>query len=124
MTFALVLVAIMARNEPAEVMSTLIVSLGGFCAGVAFVKALWRLSPWLYLSRRHRRRFDLFFGVLLLSFAGLALLTTDHIYQHLVDDNTPLWQLWLALLSFVAGAVALVGILTARTTTMTRSSDP
>lgn len=107
------LLAQAVRDEPAEVLRTLIVSLGGFCAGVAFVKALWRLSPWLH-RRRPRRVSDLFFGTLLLSFAGLSLLTTDHIYQHLVADDTPLWQLWVALGSFTAGAVALVGLIATR----------
>lgn len=104
-----------ARDEPGEVLRTLIVSLGGFCAGVAFVQALWRLSPWV--TRRGRvAGWDLFLGVLLLAFAGLAVLTTDHIHQHLVEDDTPLWQLWMALGSFTIGAVALVGMIATRAT--------
>lgn len=118
MTSVLLAIVAAVRDEPAEVLRTLIVSLGGFCAGVAFVKALWRLSPWLH-RRRPRRLFDLFFGVLLLSFAGLALLTTDHIYQHLVADDTPLWQLWVALGSFAIGAVALVGLVATRSEKVT-----
>lgn len=102
-------------DEASKVLRTLIVSLGGFCAGMAFVKALWRLSPWIHPKRHlYRQPANLFFGILLLSFAGISVLTTDHIYRHLLDNDTPLWQLWLALLSFTVGAVALVGLIATR----------
>lgn len=108
-------VAAGAQDEPERVLRTLIISLGGFCAGVAFIKALWRLAPWLHPRRRlHRELFNLFHGILLLSYAGLAVLTTDHIHQHLIDNDTPLWQLWIALLSFVLGSVSLVGLIATR----------
>jgi hypothetical protein len=94
---------IVAASDADVVMRQLIVSLGGLCVGSALVFAWW------HLRSGQPRRFVT--GMLLLSFVIIALLTTDHIYRHLVADDAPLWQLWGALIAFSIGAYANIAAL-------------
>lgn len=100
--------------EAIAVLRTLIVALGGFCTVAAVLLAAWYLLP----LRRHdggEGRFaTLLLGLLLLSYAGLAALTTDHIYKHLIANDAPAWQLWSALSTFTLGVVTLLSLLAVR----------
>jgi hypothetical protein len=85
------------------VLRQLIVSLGGLCVGSAVVFAIWHARV-----RAPRR---LATAGLLLSFAIIGVLTTDHIYRHLVEDDAPIWQLWGGLVGFTLGAVSIIASL-------------
>lgn len=96
-----------------SVLRTLIIGLGGFATASSLMLALWNLWAW-------KRKTDglafasLLLGLVLLSFAGLSALTTDHIYKHLLAREAAAWQLWLALASFTVGASALLCLLSVR----------
>lgn len=92
-----------AVNDAGLVLRQLIVSMGGLCAGAALA-----FSVWNFRARQPRR---LMTAMLLLSYVGIAILTTDHIYRHLLADDAPAWQLWGALTSFALGGVSLVTLL-------------
>jgi hypothetical protein len=85
-------------SDAEVVMAQLIVSLGGFALGSSLALA-WR--HW-----RSRHADWPLTTMLLLSFAGVVALTTDHVYRHLLADDAPLWQLWGALTAFSLGAWA------------------
>lgn len=100
--------------DAASVLRTLIVGLGGFATVSALILAGWNLWTWQRRADEVASLAAFLFGALLLSFAGLCALTTDHIYRHLLADETAAWQLWLSLLSFTIGVLALLALLTTR----------
>lgn len=100
--------------DPAAVLRVMIVGLGGFTTATAVLLAGWNLRTW-QRGRAHKRQFAaLLLGLQLLAFAGLAALTTDHIYRHLIDQEAAAWQLWLSLLSFTVGAATLTALISVR----------
>ncbi len=96
-----------------SVLRTLIIGLGGFATATALLLAVWNLWTW-HKSGDGRSFASLLFGLVLLSFAGLSALTTDHIYRHLLEREAAAWQLYLALGSFVLGAASLISLLSVR----------
>lgn len=108
------LLAASKAAEAVTVLRTLIVALGGFCAVAAVLLALWYIIP-----LRNRRNGEpglasLLLGLLMLSYAGLAALTTDHIYKHLIANDAPAWQLWSALGTFTLGVITLLSLVAVR----------
>lgn len=96
-----------------SVLRTLIIGLGGFSTVLALGLSAWNLWTW-HKFTNGRSFASLLFGLVLLSFAGLSVLTTDHIYRHLLADEAAAWQLWLALASFTLGVAALLSLLSVR----------
>jgi xanthosine utilization system XapX-like protein len=97
------MVAEIAVSDADVVLRQLIVSLGGLCVGAALVFAGWNL--------RRRRPRQVATAGLLVAFAIVGVLTTDHIYRHLVADDAPAWQLWGGLIGFTVGAVSIIASL-------------
>ena len=102
-------------NDAVAVVRTLIVALGGFCTVAATLLALWYLVPLRHKTTSGEPRLaTLMLGFLMLSYAGLAALTTDHIYKHLIANDAPAWQLWTALLTFTSGVITLIFLIAVR----------
>lgn len=97
-----------------SVLRTLIIGLGGFSATAALFMAFRNFRSWKRLVDRQNALVSLLFGLVLVSFAGLSALTTDHIYKHLLSGEAAEWQLWLALTSFTVGAATLFVMLNLR----------
>lgn len=82
------------------VLRQIVVSVGGITAGAALLYAVYNLR-WKVPGAKTIAR-------MLVALSILALLTTEHIYSHLLDGTSPAWQLWSALIGFTLGAESLV----------------
>lgn len=82
------------------VLRQIVVSVGGITAGAALLYAVYNLR-WKVPGAKTIAR-------MLVALSILALLTTEHIYSHLLAGTSPAWQLWSALIGFALGAESLV----------------
>lgn len=94
------------------VLRQIVVSVGGVTAGAALLYAIYNVRarvPHAWVIAR-----------MLVALAILAVLTTEHIYSHLLADDAPVWQLWGALIGFTLGAESLIFRIRHREVTVVR----